>query len=254
MKCLSESQHHRYEAKRWVKRTATSCLSQERRLSPQEDVRVRRVSQEDRVDNHTRASQEDRANSYTLPEPVRIRYNASPNGAAEHSSPRGDHSCSIPVEATSTPLRETSTSTPSVIKVTPPVAPAPQPSALPAQKVEVTQDLFDLFSLQSDGKAASNDNGWAAFESAESQAASTASDSGSSKATPTVITPAALSQPVNADLGSSSKNDITAGLEDLFVGLPTVTAQPAQQQKPSTDARQSILSLFDTVAISSLIL
>jgi hypothetical protein len=51
-----------------------------------------------------------------------------------------------------------------VIKVTPPVAPAPQPSALPAQKVEVTQDLFDLFSLQSDGKAALNDNGWAAFE------------------------------------------------------------------------------------------
>ncbi len=105
MRCLSESQHHRYEAKRWVKRTATSCLSQERRLSPQEDVRMRRVSQEDRVDNHTRASQEDRANSYTLPEPVRIRFNASPNGAAEHSSPRGDHSCSIPVEATSTPLR-----------------------------------------------------------------------------------------------------------------------------------------------------
>jgi hypothetical protein len=69
-----------------------------------------------------------------------------------------------------------------------------------------------------------------------------------------VITPAALSQPLNPDLGSSSKNDITAGLEDLFVGLPTVTAQPAQQQKPSTDARQSILSLFDTVAISSLIL
>jgi hypothetical protein len=66
---------------------------------------MRRVSQEDRVDNHTRASQEDRANSYTLPEPVRIRFNASPNGAAEHSSPRGDHSCSIPVEATSTPLR-----------------------------------------------------------------------------------------------------------------------------------------------------
>jgi hypothetical protein len=69
-----------------------------------------------------------------------------------------------------------------------------------------------------------------------------------------VTTPAALSQPVNADLGSSSKNDITAGLEDLFVALPTVTPQPAQQQKPSTDARQSILSLFDTVAISSLIL
>ncbi len=105
MRCLSESQHHRYEAKRWVKRSATSCLSQERRLSPQEDVRVRRVSQEDRVNNHTRASQEDRANSHTLPEPVRIRFNASPNGAAEHSSPRGDHSCSIPVEATSTPLR-----------------------------------------------------------------------------------------------------------------------------------------------------
>ncbi|CAK9213793.1 unnamed protein product [Sphagnum troendelagicum] len=223
----------KYEAKRWVKRSATSCLSQERRLSPQDDVRVRRVSQEDRVNNHTRASQEDRANSHTLPEPVRIRYIASPNGAAEHSSPRGDHSCSIP---------ETSASTPSVIKVTPPVAPAPQPSALPAQKVEVTQDLFDLFSLQSDGKAASNDNGWAAFES---------SDSGSSKATPTVTTPAGLSQPVNADLGSSSKNDITAGLEDLFVTLPTVTPPPAQQQKPSTDATQSILSLFDTSTMAS---
>ncbi|CAM6042259.1 unnamed protein product [Sphagnum compactum] len=218
----------KYEAKRWVKRTATSCLSQERRLSPQDDVHVRRVSQEDRVNNHTRASQEDRANSHTLPEPVRIRYNASPNGAAEHSSPRGDHSCSIPVEATSTPLRETSASKPSVIKVTPPVAPAPQPSALPAQKVEVTQDLFDLFSLQSAGKAASNDNGWAAFQCQS-----------------------ALSQPVNADLGSSSKNDITAGLEDLFVAMPTVTAQPAQQQKPSTDARQSILSLFDTSTMAS---
>jgi hypothetical protein len=95
----------KYEAKRWVKRTATSCLSQERRLSPQEDVRARRVSQEDRLNNHTRASQEERANSHTLPEPVRIRYNASPNGAAEHSSPRGDHSCSITVEATTTPLR-----------------------------------------------------------------------------------------------------------------------------------------------------
>jgi hypothetical protein len=57
------------------------------------------------VNNHTRASQEERANSHTLPEPVRIRYNASPNGAAEHSSPRGDHSCSITVEATTTPLR-----------------------------------------------------------------------------------------------------------------------------------------------------
>jgi hypothetical protein len=51
-----------------VKRTATSCLSQERRLSPQDDVRVRRVSQEDRVNNHTRASQEDRANSHLLEE------------------------------------------------------------------------------------------------------------------------------------------------------------------------------------------
>jgi hypothetical protein len=88
-----------------VKRTATSCLSQERRLSPQDDVHVRRVSQEDRVNNHTRASQEDRAISHTLPEPARIRYNASPNSAAEHSSLRGDHSCSIPVEATSTGLR-----------------------------------------------------------------------------------------------------------------------------------------------------
>ncbi|CAK9870251.1 unnamed protein product [Sphagnum jensenii] len=214
----------KYEAKRWVKRTATSCLSQERRLSPQDDVRVRRVLQEDRVNNHTRASQEDRANSQTLPEPTSHEVVSA-------------GTCGFPV-----PVQETSASTPSVIKVTPPVAPAPQPSALPAQKVEVTQDLFDLFSLQSDGKAASNDNGWAAFES---------SNSGSSKATPTVTTPAALSQPVNADLGSSSKNDITAGLEDLFVTLPTVTPPPAQQQKPSTDAKQSILSLFDTSTMAS---
>jgi stromal membrane-associated protein len=138
-----------------------------------------------------------------------------------------------------------------VIKATQHAASASEPSSLPApQKVEGTKDLFDLLSLESDSNTATNDNEWAAFQSAESQPTATASDS-SSKVLLSGTIPAGSSQAVNSDLGSTSKSDITAGLEDLFLASPAVTVQPPQQPKPSTDVRQSILSLFETSTMAS---
>ncbi|CAK9209300.1 unnamed protein product [Sphagnum jensenii] len=219
----------KYEAKRWIKGAGNSSVSQERRV-PRDDVRVRRFSQEDRPSNHR------------SPEPAHFdgptvrQYKSSPNGGAESSSLRGDHVHGAPVEATSATLQvspEALGSRPAVIKATQHAASASEPSSLPApQKVEGTKDLFDLLSLESDSNTATNDNEWAAFQCQWT-------------------IPAGSSQAVNSDLGSTSKSDITAGLEDLFLASPAVTVQPTQQPKPSTDVRQSILSLFETSTMAS---
>eukprot|EP00249_Psilotum_nudum_P023356 c28843_g1_i2 orf=1138-2736(-) len=151
------------------------------------------------------------------------------------------------------------------------VVPLPAPKAPPnplhagqtapvssSQKVEAATDLFDLLKIgdppQGLGGLAisppSDDQSWAAFQSAE--------------IVPTTDTPAKNSDQLNSGSSESiafgqmsesalvppKKDDIMAGLEDLFKASPTV-ALPSKVSQPPKDVKKDILSLFEKSSMAS---
>lgn len=133
------------------------------------------------------------------------------------------------------------------------LSPAVQsPSVTSSHKVEVATDLFDLLTIQEPAQSVDespsqvdDDNSWAAFQSAE-----------------------ALDSTKNSDATNSStaKNDVIAGLEDLFKPSQSINDSPAQPQsephpRPKsqpqsqhqlpTDAKKDIMSLFEKSTMSS---
>ncbi|KAG0602236.1 hypothetical protein M758_10G000800 [Ceratodon purpureus] len=128
-------------------------------------------------------------------------------------------------------------------------------AAAPATK-EAPTDLFDLLNIESENNNAGDDNGWAAFQSAEPLPAATSES-------PTTSVPSTTATSDNSSTSSSkpSKSSITAELEDLFTASPVVSAQPdaasqpnqPSQPKPSQPPKDvnSILSLFEKTSIAS---
>ncbi|KAL3688798.1 hypothetical protein R1sor_015107 [Riccia sorocarpa] len=160
--------------------------------------------------------------------------------------------------------REPSSTLPAIKSPPRPAVPLAATTSKPAPppQVEAPTNLFDLLSIQdnpSGGSAptstATDDDSWANFQSAEAVPAAPAEET---KSTAGTSSAAGSSQVTESSGGSTLKNSVTAGLEDLFKGSPDVTAKsevqtqsPAQQGQPGKDVRQSILSLFETSSMVS---
>lgn len=101
--------------------------------------------------------------------------------------------------------------------------------AVPAPKIDYATDLFNMLSMdgpsQNGSEAAScDDNGWAGFQSAAVEEASTTDTAGPSK-------------PVENNAIS------TSGIEDLFKDSPVTTT--SMSEKPQKDVKNDIMSLFE---------
>eukprot|EP00246_Nothoceros_aenigmaticus_P014072 TRINITY_DN5180_c0_g1_i1.p1 TRINITY_DN5180_c0_g1~~TRINITY_DN5180_c0_g1_i1.p1 ORF type:complete len:555 (-),score=79.13 TRINITY_DN5180_c0_g1_i1:489-2153(-) len=156
-------------------------------------------------------------------------------------------------QASPSRLREKSESTssaPTSSSVKPP--PNQSSASNTGKKLEDTTDLFDLLKVDDSAPAGSNDDEWAAFQSAD--APSAIPDSGNRVTGQAAVI---YQGPGNTTL-STAQNSITAGLEDLFKGSPEVSGSSElfQQSKHSTappndNVRQNILSLFETSTMAS---
>lgn len=118
---------------------------------------------------------------------------------------------------------------------------------------EAPTDLFDLLNIDSESSSAADDNGWAAFQSAEPLP-----EAKSEAPTTSAVSATAVSDSSVASSSKTSKSSITAELEDLFTASPVVSAQPEaasqpSQLKPSQPPKDvnSILSLFEKTSIAS---
>nr|XP_024366468.1 probable ADP-ribosylation factor GTPase-activating protein AGD5 [Physcomitrium patens]XP_024366469.1 probable ADP-ribosylation factor GTPase-activating protein AGD5 [Physcomitrium patens]PNR26545.1 hypothetical protein PHYPA_030025 [Physcomitrium patens] len=128
-------------------------------------------------------------------------------------------------------------------------------AAVPATKVEAPTDLFDLLNIDGESNGAADDNGWAAFQSAEPLPAATAE----APTTSATSTTTAAGDTGLVSTSKPSKNSITAGLEDLFAASPAVSAQPESAAQPASQPKSSqppkdvnsILSLFENTSIAS---
>ncbi|XP_024393167.1 ADP-ribosylation factor GTPase-activating protein AGD5 isoform X2 [Physcomitrium patens] len=126
---------------------------------------------------------------------------------------------------------------------------------VPGTEVVAQTDFFDLLNIDGESDIAADDNGWAAFQSAEPLPLATSDDPTTSAAlTVTIVS--------DSSVTSSSKprnSSMTADLEDLIAASPTISiqsqtvGQPTSQPKPSHPAKDvtSILSLFDNTSLAS---
>ncbi|BBN09147.1 stromal membrane-associated protein [Marchantia polymorpha subsp. ruderalis] len=192
----------------------------------------------------------------------------------------GPRLSSIPASSTTrtppdgvSPLRsrESSITMPSIRSPPPPSVPLSATTSTPPPpppQVEAETNLFDLLSIDDNASAGSgaassvtdDNDSWAHFQSAEAPPSNSA-DSGATKTTGGSSSAGGSVQVAESSGGSTNKNSVTAGLEDLFKGSPDVTAKsevqtqsPAQAQaqaQPRKDVRQSILSLFETSTMAS---
>lgn len=138
-----------------------------------------------------------------------------------------------------------------------PLQPVQAAPAHPVPKVEAPTDLFDLLNiedpLQNESVVASppsDDQSWAAFQSAEPTPVTEKTiNSGQPVSVPSEPEAPALHSDSHPD--SSTKNDIMAGLEDLFKGSPAVSVSTADTPPPTKDVKKEILSLFGQTSIAS---
>ena len=79
-------------------------------------------------------------------------------------------------------------------------------------------------------------------------AAEPASNAGNATESLLDTTESCSSEPTPAIAIDSTKNDIMAGLEDLFKGSPAVSSMPSHVQQPQKEVKkEDILSLFGKV-------
>ncbi|XP_058001424.1 ADP-ribosylation factor GTPase-activating protein AGD5 isoform X2 [Hevea brasiliensis] len=212
----------KYEEKRWVPRDGEP-KSPPRDHDERSSLHWQRPSERS---GHQRASSsenmfDERKNAQPLSSkdsfPVqRISIPIPPKGPEQIAHPK-PHQVIQKIEPTVEPAEPTKNAATAI-----PAASAP--------KVDYATDLFNMLSVdgpsENGSEAASNDdNGWAGFQSAAAEEAST-----TDKNAPTKV--------------AENNTNSTSGIEDLFKDSPSLTA-PSVTEKHQKDVKNDIMSLFE---------
>lgn len=251
----------KYEAKRWVSRGSSGQAKAASRRVSQDDSGRRasehktpeRLSQEgSRFSAHDSTSQ---ITTFRLDGPTIIRNPIFAEVNAGKLKEKSKASASNPPALKGPPSASTNSTTQRAdAQAGPSQKIDTNAAAAPATK-EAPTDLFDLLNIDTESNNAGDDNGWAAFQSAEPLPAATVEATAPTTSAPSTTATSDIS---SVSSSKSSKNSITAELEDLFTASPVVPAQPEaasqpSQPKPSQPPKDvnSILSLFEKTSIAS---
>lgn len=259
----------KYEARRWVPRSNRSPsrggedrhFSTERHRRSVDNGKERRHSEyghehekDDTVDHDAAEVQDSRNSDHDLENENAETSRPSRSPFRHNAGPSTSHASQSPTRRAQESVRHVG------------VLPAPKPPQNPLNpvqavpvpsvpKVEAPTDLFDLLKIddppQTGGATTSStppsdEQSWAAFQSA-GPAPATESVISSGQ----VVSGSTESALPDSSSESSTKNDIIAGLEDLFTGSPAVLLKTPDAPQPPKDVKKDILSLFGQTSIAS---